>query len=124
MISLGINCEGLSRGKHGTVVGSSKTSDGIPALRALPALATLVRVVADGDIGQNAGVRVEPRIDESKRSLTSVQELIVDQRENTSEGWGAGTSTTDGDGLTAINDNESPAEGGDIRSSTALGVVG
>jgi hypothetical protein len=90
----------------------------------LPALAALVSVVSDGDVGQDVGVSVEPRVNKTKRSLTSVEELIVDQREDTSKGGGASTGATNTDGLTTIDNNESPSESSDIRSTTALGVVG
>ena len=114
----------MSRSKHGSVVGSTETSDGIPTGRALPADAAIEIVVSNRNVSQDVRVGIEPRVDEAKRGLAVVEQLIVDEGEDTGESRGAGTSATDADGLTSVDDDESPAEGGDVGSGTALGVVG
>jgi hypothetical protein len=126
--------------QHVAEVRRSKSRNGIISLNSLVSIQTAISsvavVVSVCDIIESSRILgkhlIEQWVQESKLSLSSCKELVIDQRDQTSESWGtAGCSINSGGWARAVirsvigdKDEVVMSVEGDIRVSSELSVVG
>lgn len=73
------------------------------------------RVRARGDVVKGAGrVRVQPRVQETKRGLSSRDKVAVDEGDNASEDGASTAGAVDSPGLACVDDLDVHSNGCDI----------
>ena len=80
-------------------------------------------VVAHQYIIESIRILVKYRIDESNRSFTSSNPLLIDSVQNRSKDWGGCTCTSDQSGVSIGEDQRILTIGGDIGVTSAASVV-
>ena len=93
----------------------------VPSEFSRETLSPAARVASRGNVVEDGcgGRRVQQRVQEAERGLAGIQPVVVDEGNDTREGWAGRARSVDGEELPVRDDGEGGALSGDIGVSTS-----